>query len=587
MLSPTLPPKIEAELEREAKTRSRAESNTSSSSSNDKRVKSSVTSAVNSIKWTPPKREREEALAKLPAKPTPTISNIRKEAHGKSESPARKVSDEVKVKKSDADETERFAKKTDLVEPEDADDCPRPRPKLIVRIKYGKKNKMQVERYLRLSPRPSREPVRPKQSQSLDVDRSDIGRARARSREQPDVGRSKEQVVSRETAKKTVPTSDRPVKQLQTPGKNEKRSRPEDNNSAPTAKRQKIPASLDVDKNPQTPNRAPLISPSFQKSGSSIKSGAHLTPRADHIRSTAMSRSGSNESVATPGGKRSYPTPVARAGEKGPTSTPTSGRAADYQALLAQSKHFNELGRKLKHSNQAIMAKSRDQISEADRKRAACLGLECILSYMLAYGLVDAGRKIDRRSAEIETTWLTLLPLFKHLGGSTKASGSLEGLRLHLGVTITARIQSVLADRIGRVNSASMTAPTPASTSHEGRDKSDSPNDPFTTSAASTKDQTMLAENYTQLGKIVRDARSKLPVKDIISAFPKTWEKGATGATDGEETLLKEGSVDCKGKFWLPVGIDTTPVQAVRFGLCALEEWVKRERLEYEVQVKL
>ncbi|KAF2432201.1 hypothetical protein EJ08DRAFT_138265 [Tothia fuscella] len=601
MLSPTLPPNIEAALAKEKSPRSRADSNASSSSANDKKLKKPPTSSATSSKPSSQERIDKQGTPKLSTKPVPAlgaISNMRKEAMARSESPIRKVSDELKIKKKDDDEASSRPKLPKVSPAEE--ELPE---KLVVKLKYGRKNKMQIERYLKLPPRPTRDPAKLAHLQSLKVDHGEGSRVRSSStasqqRVEPSIKSKEAATLTRDPAKKTLLPSERPSKSSSTPDKVEKRSRQDDNEHAPAPKRQKIPANLDIDKNPKTPNRAPLISPSFQKSGGSMKSNAHLTPRADHLKSTAMSRSISNETpVATPGGKPPNPTPLPR-GEKGPTSVPVNGKAAESHVLNKLSQHFNNLGRKLKHANQAITSKSRDQITDADRKKAACLGLECILSYMLAYALVDAARKIDRRSAEIDSTWVTLLPLFKHLGISTRAFQHLEGLRYHLGIAICARIQAVCADRSSRSSTSSSAPQPPISQTQSqdvvgGRDKSDSPNDPFSSStpasaSAITKNQEISGENFKFLLEFSREASSKLSIEDIISGFPKTWGKKATGLREsGVETLLRDGIADCKGKFWLPIGIDTQPVQAVRFGLQALGEWVKKEGLVYEVQVKL
>jgi hypothetical protein len=605
MLSPTLPPNIEAALAREDQPRSRTDSNTSTSSM-EKRLKSQVTTAATSLK--PPPADRKAHTPDLKPKsvskpiPKPSLagsnvfkSDLKKEVAVKTEPAMRKVSDEHKSKPVDKEEMKPRPPFTADAEPD--------KESLILRLKYGKKRRQQIEWILRLPPKPSRDSSKLKQSQAIE----DSRRARASSsvsqsmerRDRLEVHSKGKEIGATKadarktvnsptvTAKKTVPASDRPAKDHTTP---EKRSRPDQSDSAPSAKRQKLPANLEVEKNPRTPIQPPLISPSLQKSGGSLKPAAHLTPRDSHLKGTAMSRTASNETTVSTPGNRSYLTPQPRTGGKGPTSAP--GRAAELSSLTALSKSFNDLGRKLKRENEKIhkdLPKGQ-QMSETDRKRMAVLGLECILSYMFAYGIEDVRRKLDRRPAEIESSWTSMLPLFRHLGSSTKYFKHLEGLRYHCGVSICARIEAVIAERFTRSTSS---APPPSS-SHEGRDKSDSPHststqDPFTTPSTSAKLMELHATTWKDLADFQREAASKLPVDEIRDEYPNTWRKRAKGAREsGLESLKKtDGELTCQGQFWLPVGVDTSTVQAARFGIALLKEWVEKDGLGYEVQVKL
>jgi len=592
MLSPTLPEKIEDALAREAKSRSRTDSNTSSSSS-EKKVKGHVTSAATAVKAPLPTRKetpdlKTKSVVKPPTKPAPPISSmarsdLHKEIAAKSDSPARKASGDHEKKKIDVEESKTHPS----MAPSKAAPGPE-KQRLIVRLKYGKKRRVQVERILKLPPRPKPKPI-----PSMAVDRSDPERARASSGASQQgrpktTSQGKEIDSPKQVAKKTVPPSHRSAKDLTTP---EKRIRPDDIDNAPPAKRQKLPPNLDLEKNPRTPNQPSILSPSIQKSGGSIKSAAHLTPRDGQLKGANMVRSISNETPVSTPGKRAYLTPLPKAGERATTSAPMNGKAAESTALLNLSKQFNDLGRKLKHGNQAILGKPKDQITEVDRKKAALLGLECIMAYMLAYALGDARGRLDRRAAEIESTWLTLLPLFRFMGRSSQPFRHLEGLRYNLGVAICARIQAVLADRMARPTSSSAAAP---SSSQETRDKSDSPHslhqDPFSnTSVTSTKQTETASDNFKALTEFFREAGSKLPLEEIISSFPKTWEKRTTGARESgwEALVTKDGEASLGGKFFLPIGVDSTSIQAVRFGVRVLKEWVEKEGLEYEVQVKL
>jgi hypothetical protein len=609
MLSPTLPPKIEAALAREDQPRSRTDSNTSTSST-DKKVKSHVSATSSSLKPIP--GDRKVLTPDLKAKPVtksipkPSLassavfkSELKKEATAKSDSPIRKISDEHR-NKSNADDDVKSRTSTAgkaALEPE--------KESWILRLKYGKKRRQHIERILRLPPKPARDPPKPKPSQALE----DASRARASSgASQPTERRDRTELSSKSkesglskgdarktvgtplmAAKKTVPSSDRAGKSLATP---EKRSRTDDGDYSHSVKRQKLPANLDLEKHPRTPVQPPLISPSIQKSTGSLKSAAHLTPRDSHLKGAAMSRTASNETTVSTPGNRSYLTPQPKSGGvKGPTSAPLNSRGIEQGSLRALSRSYNELGRKLKKENEKIYKDlpKGQHMSETDRKRMALLGLECILSYMLAYAIEDTRRKLIREPAEIDGSWNSMLPLFRYMGNSTKHFRHLEGLRYHCGVAICARIQAVIAEKFARPSSS--TAPP---SSQEGRDKSDSPHststhDPFTAPTTSAKLMETHATTWKDLTDFQREAASKLPVEELMAKFPKTWEKRAIGVREsGWESLTgRDGEPSCTGKFWLPIAVDSSTLQAARFGIGLLREWVKNDGLAYEVQVKL
>jgi hypothetical protein len=270
------------------------------------------------------------------------------------------------------------------------------------------------------------------------------------------------------------------------------------------------------------------------------------------------------------------PSTTSRSGiGRGPTSAPYSGaRAAELKFLSEQSQKYNKMGRNLKHENQDINNKPKDQQTEPERKRMALLGLECILAYMLAYSLGDSRRRLEGNSAEIETSWRTLLPLFKYMRSFVAKYKPLDGLHNYLGLVINARISTVVTDRLSR----SANAPVAA----------DSPQSAIETSNPVAENTKIAIESFRAMTDCNRDATSRLPIEDIMNNFPTTWASRATGTRDPtlEALVSANGDAQLKGKYWLPIGIDTSPVQAVRFGMQIIKEWILIEELGYEPRIR-
>ncbi|KAE9991548.1 hypothetical protein EG327_011512 [Venturia inaequalis] len=567
MLSPTLPPQIEAALEEEEVKNPKAASNGSAPVSPvpDQKAKSQVTSNPTPAKTRPPEREKSPppmaaTVVKPADKPTKTVPKVvgRKDLD-RAHTPVQKTTEEAKPSKAEA-----------VVS----------KPSLIVKLKYGKRNRQRVQWYLKLLPNPIRESSKPKQIEQIVDESRERGNVRGRassSASQATDGSSKPEP-------KQAPRSSQTVRP-KAGGTAEKRPRAGEGD-APPAKR---PKGLDLGQKPSTPVQAPLLSPAKIKSAG--KTPAQATPRNDHLKSATMQRSISNDSNApTPGGKRSHVTPAGtplpKTGEKGPTSAPlnlagTGVKAVQLRALNDLSVKYNKLGRKLKHENQDIFQNSKR--TDEDHKRAALTGLECILSYMLAYALGDARRRLEGKACEFYSTWISMLPLFHHLGGSTRRFADLKGLHAYLGIAINSKIHGALIEKESRSSSnqfAAVESPQggPASSEASGAGLS----------SGVSPDVKNKSDSWKAIIEHSQEAKKSLPSKTLEKKFPGTCESGSLdGEGDGEKLVGEKGEPLFDGEFSLPIGPESTPIQAIRFGVSLVSEWCKVEKVQYETQLKL
>lgn len=91
-------------------------------------------------------------------------------------------------------------------------------------------------------------------------------------------------------------------------------------------------------------------------------------------------------------------------------------------------------------------------------------------------------------------------------------------------------------------------------------------------------------ENARITHELAVGGAKNLSIQTIIADYPRTWRNQAD-AEDmgaGQEPLTAS---DWSGPYFLPLGPQTTPVQAVRMGVILIQEWAEHRGLEYKVQL--
>lgn len=308
-----------------------------------------------------------------------------------------------------------------------------------------------------------------------------------------------------------------------------------------------------------TPRPNGAVSPGAEDASKKVRADAanHLsaTPRKD-LKAIQMQRSESTESATKtphrPGGTPQPPRP----------SSSNSSKSAEADQWGAISKKYNDLGRTLKHKLRP--ANSLSDLGSGERKRNVALNLQCLLSYVLAFHCADVAARLSKHPPSLTQTWLSLIALWKEMGRACAPYPHLDGLRHYLGIVIRNAIASNAAERIS-VASGPLSSSAPA--------------------APPTLE--VMRENALEMALCAHAAAVKLGTSALAASFPATWkdagpdvDRPPPGALDRDvEALLR-------GRYWLPFAADTTPVQGVRFGLRLLGEWMGREGVEMEAQLR-
>jgi hypothetical protein len=193
---------------------------------------------------------------------------------------------------------------------------------------------------------------------------------------------------------------------------------------------------------------------------------------------------------------------------------------------------------------------------------------------MAAYYAQDVSLSLRGRPGEVEQTWKTLLPLCLSYARSTKDFQHLDGLRSYLSSVIASAICTHVSQRVA----PSRPHDSPQDLPHTA--------DPAKQHAALVANFALLADHTAKMNLHYQEARVALPFEDIMEMYKRTFASREVNARLAKEPEKINGA-RMAGPYFLPLANDSTPVQAVRFGLVFLKEYCEREGLEYSLRVNL
>lgn len=327
ILSPTLPTVITEELKKQEIQRDRASSNASASSSDPKSQLLNVP---------------EPGLQKLKSEP----KNVVRERY---------------VSMS----TKSPAKSPNTKPPEPTEET----QKLVVKLKYGKKQRDNIKRILKLPPRPEK-----KEREEAPKDRP------VHAQKKPVSSAPSNPKTASKTAPRRPETSTDSINHKAPAAVGakvaQKRPRPDDDGVQPTAS--KRPRASSIQETPNTPKEQLVPSSTLPSKPGAQKSsqGLQVTPRKD--KGVNMLRTASAESYDSTPGKGTASAAPKHLEVKAPSSAPLNNKKqADISLLQHASMKMNTMGRSFKHEGQKL---EREKLGKKeDQKLAAVIGLECIL----------------------------------------------------------------------------------------------------------------------------------------------------------------------------------------------------------------
>lgn len=157
----------------------------------------------------------------------------------------------------------------------------------------------------------------------------------------------------------------------------------------------------------------------------------------------------------------------------------------------------------------------------------------------------------------------------------------LEGLGFHLGVVIRSTIAQIIGERMTNAAKKESSAADKDKDSRHGSTDAPTPT-PSANGGGSAwtglPKMEVIGQNMSELHRCAVQASIKLSVQELMTSFPKSWA-AQTSLKERPSAALLEKDADnlLSGKWWLPIGMETSAIQGVRAGLKLLEEWIERE----------
>ena len=304
-----------------------------------------------------------------------------------------------------------------------------------------------------------------------------------------------------------------------------------------------------------TPN-LPVSSPLPSNIGSAPKS--RLVTPSKFPKSNAMHRAGSWQgSVTTPLGQSQHGTP-SNVGRESPLK---QDKMAEYRA---ESTRLVSLARDLKHDSDKYL--KIENASENQQKLGVMIATESVLCFILAAVVYDEPSRRDGHAGNT-AQWGSILPLLRILTERSKPYQHIYGLLQQL--------EGVIRDTIHRYGLLFMR--------YSGREY-EKTGLATELEAVWQRHRATLNECYENQMKALSawsEGERALWIKDLPSAFPKTWSQGRSRLGRGKTIDAVQLRAYAKYGFILPIGHLTSGLDAVNFGLSILAEHCEKEGIQW------
>jgi hypothetical protein len=515
--------------------------------------------------------ERSEGMNGVAGRGKSTEQNTSQRARSKS--PDRGAAEQSSLNASTEDALDEA--------PEDSQDLPdsKKRNSLVVKIKFKKARKEDVQRILKLPVRPDKRMTSPPSPTSSDeedtAESASMQKASSSSTSKTTDKTDQERRSGKGVAQKIGPASKkaeekRPVAEkrpraeptadhTENPEPSAKRKKVDDAVPEPpskkrqpdvaaslTASKKNAPGALDLKKAPSTPMPPAVPSPAV----SSVQKSQLMTPvgRKDHLHPKRDASADSQ--VDTPSGHSNTPSDHTRTSQsngttsKAPSSNPHPTKAPTAQAWADEQKRLEKVGRDLKHAASDLL---NNKPNSTSRRTGAAKSLESLFCYLLAFTCSDRAALAENKNIPMRS-WRSLPPFGSFVARATQDFAALNGLHSSLSVVIHAHILDIAA-----------------------RYPNEGPS------------RDSLMELSGALHKAAMAADENLDIDTLMTTFPKTWagrSKSVVTELGGEPKKLLQS-----GGYRLPLGVQTDALQATRAGLAMLKEWLAKEGVEYDFKL--
>ncbi|MCJ1307045.1 hypothetical protein MMC25_000691 [Agyrium rufum] len=297
----------------------------------------------------------------------------------------------------------------------------------------------------------------------------------------------------------------------------------------------------------------------------------------------------------------------------------TIASEAEYKAWLAKKRKYLDLGRELKHEAEKIFkeersGQSKPAIAKSERL-ANAITVETMLCYILGFTAQEESARANRSpldtvSWETTVAYIKFGPQFFH---EPERDHFLRGLVLQLEAVCRQRLQVLYANELYSIGGPVPT-PAPASTTN-GANGANTGAAPTATANGSMTPTTLqekfdhyrsvsakMQENTQQMQRCWIDGTTLLSWADLRDTFPETMRKATenpisrnSSSSSAAKTTVKvekdRSGLETLGvaigtgrdaeSFYLPLGPHSSEIEAARAAWSLLGEWCAREDVKW------
>ncbi|RJE19277.1 hypothetical protein PHISCL_08381 [Aspergillus sclerotialis] len=426
--------------------------------------------------------------------------------------------------------------------------APPSKPRLILKLKYGRSNRKRVEALLKFSGK--RRVTQPSSAQ--DRDNHEPLHIKREEQGMPRLSMSDERKINHvENYRATSQPKERP-KELR----------------ASTSEKQA-----------QTPASVPEISTAVQPQYDKAKQIPTTVLPKDHRGRTPRQTELTDEKTPVSPALKSSSRDTGAISKSSPPSDQKPRHDWERRAWKDEFHRFGNLGRELKHAADRHMAKEGD--SAVDQKLAVATAIEAIFCFILAFVADDQSKALARQVGE-SSNWLSILAYWRVVKKNSTPYPALYSLCHILGAVSYDAIHALDLERL---------AISPIPGEHNAGPAASSDRDIIVPDEGNRamkeflELKNRLPESFKESRRLWLEGTRRLSEDVLASEYPVTWSKRSRNYSERGRQQVKVG--DYSGDFFLPLERTSLPLEIVRFGWSMLTEWCTKEGVGWKGRLNL
>ncbi|PKX94510.1 uncharacterized protein P174DRAFT_431427 [Aspergillus novofumigatus IBT 16806] len=429
------------------------------------------------------------------------------------------------------------------------------KPRLVVKLKYGRSNRKRIEALLKFSAKRKAALTSSPINQQVDSEKARVTKAQLNESNTSALERTSHKSHRLEgTVKDTV--------NVDTSTSMKERSKEP---RAPTPEKSRLPAS---------PTPVSISNQSKNFAGSPTKDAKNSAARIETFHSAGKSTS-HHCTKDQPGNQVN----TSKSASADSDNLASRSRNSERRAWKDEYQRLGNLGRELKHA--AERHTNKDAVTAADEKLAVVTAIEAVLCFILAFVADDQSKALARQVGD-SSTWLSILAYWRVVRKNSAPYPRLHSLCLILGAVSYDAIHALDLERLAVTPLPGDHTPVPTPGS-DGTTVTSDENKKNRRDIIELKNR--LHDFYKESQRLWLEGLQGLSEDILAREFPDTWSRRSRRYSHLGKQKLKIG--DYTGEFLFPPGKTSAPVETVRFGCAILREWCMKEGVDWSCRLDL